>query len=60
MASPTLPPRILLVMPAQWPRALLRASLREVGYDGYWVFEVGWEQSRQSLEDWRFLMSRHG
>lgn len=33
MASPTLPPRILLVMPAQWPRALLRASLREVGYD---------------------------
>ena len=33
MASPTLPPRILLVMPAQWPRALLRAALREVGYD---------------------------
>jgi DNA-binding response OmpR family regulator len=29
----TLPPRILLVMPAQWPRALLRAALREVGYD---------------------------
>ena len=33
MASPALPPRILLVMPAQWPRALLRAALREVGYD---------------------------
>jgi hypothetical protein len=31
--TPTLPPRILLVMPAQWPRALLRAALREVGYD---------------------------
>src|SRR5437667_11841947 len=28
-----LPPRILLVMPAQWPRALLRAALREEGYD---------------------------
>lgn len=28
-----LPPRILLVMSAQWPRALLRAALREEGYD---------------------------
>jgi hypothetical protein len=26
-------PRILLVMAAQWPRALLRAALRDVGYD---------------------------
>ena len=33
MASEALPPRILLVMPEQWPRALLRAALREVGYD---------------------------
>jgi hypothetical protein len=33
MAEAALPPRILLVMPAQWPRALLRAALREVGYD---------------------------
>lgn len=33
MAQADLPPRILLVMPAQWPRALLRAALREVGYD---------------------------
>ena len=32
-ASYSRPPRILLVMPAQWPRALLRAALREVGYD---------------------------
>jgi hypothetical protein len=28
-----LPPRVLLVMPDQWPRALLRAELRERGYD---------------------------
>jgi hypothetical protein len=27
------PGRILIVMPAQWPRALLRAELREAGYD---------------------------
>jgi hypothetical protein len=33
MAPTPLPPRILLVMPAQWPRALLRAALREEGYD---------------------------
>ena len=33
MAATTLPPRILLVIPDQWPRALLRAALREVGYD---------------------------
>ena len=26
------PPRVLLVMPELWPRALLRAALREVGY----------------------------
>jgi hypothetical protein len=27
------PPRVLLIMPEQWPRALLRAALREAGYD---------------------------
>lgn len=32
MAS-ALPPRVLLVMTDQWPRALLRAALREIGYD---------------------------
>src|SRR5258706_6591352 len=32
-AESALPPRVLLVMPEQWPRALLRAALREVGYD---------------------------
>jgi hypothetical protein len=26
-------PRVLLVMPDQWPRALLRAALRGAGYD---------------------------
>ncbi len=28
-----LPPRVLLIMPDQWPRAHLRAALREEGYD---------------------------
>ena len=32
-AESSLPPRVLLVMPEQWPRALLRAALRDVGYD---------------------------
>jgi hypothetical protein len=27
------PPRVLVIMPEHWPRALLRAALREVGYD---------------------------
>jgi CheY-like chemotaxis protein len=27
------PPRILIVIPAHWTRALLRAELREAGYD---------------------------
>jgi Response regulators consisting of a CheY-like receiver domain and a winged-helix DNA-binding domain len=31
--APAQPPRVLLVMPEQWPRALLRAELRERGYD---------------------------
>ena len=32
--SPSVPPpRVLLIMPDQWPRALLRAELRERGYD---------------------------
>ena len=26
-------PRVLVVLPDQWPRALLRAALRDVGYD---------------------------
>jgi DNA-binding response OmpR family regulator len=31
MPSPA--PRVLVIMPEQWPRALLRAALREAGYD---------------------------
>ena len=27
------PPRVLVIMPDQWTRALVRAALREVGYD---------------------------
>jgi len=30
---PSLAPRVLLILPEQWPRALLRAALREAGYD---------------------------
>lgn len=33
MTSGEFPPRVLIVMPDQWRRALLRATLREVGYD---------------------------
>ena len=40
-----LPPRVLLVMPEQWRRALLRAALREVGYDA-----VGSRGIREALK----------
>jgi hypothetical protein len=33
MATSTPAPRVLLVILDQWPRALLRAALREAGYD---------------------------
>ncbi len=33
MTVEKLPPRVLIVMPDQWRRALLRAAFREVGYD---------------------------
>lgn len=33
MTTEEIPPRVLIVMPDQWRRALLRAALREVGYD---------------------------
>jgi hypothetical protein len=33
MVQATIPaPRVILVIPSQWPRALLRAALREAGY----------------------------
>jgi CheY-like chemotaxis protein len=31
--APPLAPRVLVVMPDRWPRALVRAALRDVGYD---------------------------
>jgi AmiR/NasT family two-component response regulator len=31
--SAALPPRVIVVMETQWPRALIRAALREAGYD---------------------------
>jgi hypothetical protein len=33
MSTDKRPPRIVIVLPGQWPRALLRAELREQGYD---------------------------
>jgi hypothetical protein len=33
LSAVSLPPRILVVSADQWPRALLRAELREAGYD---------------------------
>ncbi len=36
-------------------RRMLEA-LKEVGYDGYWVFEVGWDQAQASIDGYRYLM----
>jgi len=33
MTESALPPRVLIIMPEHWRRALLRGALREVGYD---------------------------
>lgn len=42
MSSATqLPPRVLLVMPDRWPRALLRAALRNAGYDAVGASSLG-------------------
>ena len=37
----TFSPRVLIVMPEQWPRALLRAALREAGYDAVGTRNLG-------------------
>jgi len=37
----TFSPRVLSVMPEQWPRALLRAALREAGYDAVGTRNLG-------------------
>ena len=44
------PPRVLLIMPQQWPRALLRAELREQGYDAIGARNLS-EAGRQPAED---------
>jgi hypothetical protein len=36
-----MPPRVLLVMPDRWPRALLRAALCNVGYDAVGASNLG-------------------
>jgi hypothetical protein len=53
MAEADLSPRILLVMPAQWPRALLRAALREVGYDAVGTRTVNGARSLLSSSEGR-------
>jgi sugar phosphate isomerase/epimerase len=35
-------------------------ALAEVGYDRYWVFEVGWDQAQASIGGWRYLQSKYG
>lgn len=35
-------------------------ALRDVGYDWYWVFEVGWDQARASLADFRHITGQGG
>src|SRR5438876_12142508 len=37
----TFSPRVLSVMPEQWPRALLRAAVREAGYDAVATRNLG-------------------
>jgi len=41
-------PRVILVMSDQWPRALIRASLRDVGYDAIGARSIAeaWLQPR--------------
>jgi sugar phosphate isomerase/epimerase len=36
------------------------AALKEVGYDWFWVFEVGWDQAQPSIQGWRYLMRTYG
>jgi hypothetical protein len=50
MTFEALPPRVLLVMPDQWPRALLRAALREAGYDASGTRVLGMVRSRIAPE----------
>jgi sugar phosphate isomerase/epimerase len=33
-------------------------ALKEVGYDWYWVFEVGWDQAQTNVNGWKYLRTR--
>jgi hypothetical protein len=44
-------PRVLIVMPAQWPRALIRAALREAGYDALGARDLNEALSYPAVED---------
>jgi hypothetical protein len=44
-------PRVLIVMPAQWPRALIRAALRDAGYDALGARDLNEALSYPAVED---------
>jgi hypothetical protein len=52
-----LAPRVLLLMPDQWPRALFRAALREVGYDAIGSGSVATARRHDALEPGRGVMA---
>ena len=35
-------------------------ALKEVGYDWYWVFEVGWDQAQTNVNGWKYLRKLYG
>lgn len=52
-----LAPRVLLIMPDQWPRALLRGALREVGYDAIGSSDVATARRHHRREPGRGIMA---
>lgn len=44
-------PRVLIVMPAQWPRALIRAALRDAGYDALGARDLNEALSYPAVEE---------
>ncbi len=34
-------------------------ALKDVGYDYYWVFEVGWEQAQTSVDGYKYLARKY-
>ena len=45
------PPRVLIVMDDQWHRALLRAALRDVGYDAMTLLVAGTPDKLDAISD---------